>query len=123
MRPVPPTTVCEGTQVRRAAGESVIHRWNRHAAIYCFASRLQPEVEIHSMIDRMAVGRIGGRQAGKVFKIDLDAVGFLLGRCAEVSERREALPVLGPRLLQGRTAEAGAGLCVLPRKPDQSAGE
>ena len=76
-------------EVRRAAGESVVDRGNGDAGVHGFAGRLQPEVQIHGVIHRVAFRRIGRRHALEDVEVDLDAVRFLAGGGAKLGERRK----------------------------------
>src|SRR6516225_7126525 len=64
-------------QVRRAAREAVIHRWNRDAGIYRFAFRIQSKIQVASVVDGMTLCWIGSNQLLKNVEIDFDAVRLL----------------------------------------------
>lgn len=87
-------------QVRRTALEAVVHGWNQDTRIHRLAFRLKLKVQVHCVIDRVAIGGIWGNLSLKSVEIDFDSVR-LLHRCrAEVGQCCEALPVLGPGLIQ-----------------------
>src|SRR4051794_23173638 len=56
-------------QVRRTTGEAVVHGGNQHARIDCLARRFESEVQVHGVIDSVAVGRIWRIQALKIAEI------------------------------------------------------
>ena len=64
----------EGAEIGRFSGEAVVDRGQNHAGVNRLGVRLEPEVEIHRVVNVVAAGGIRRRQVLEDVVIDLDAV-------------------------------------------------
>ena len=107
----PPWPVCrlwladfQRARVRRTAGKAVVHRRNQYPRIHRLACRLELKVQVHGVIDRVAIGWIGRSQSFKVAEIDFDTVRLLdsLPRGSRLTLRRSSSPLVWVHTIASR---------------------
>jgi len=77
----------QGAEVRSTARKVFVDGGDHNARVHGFAIRLQHEVEIHGVVNGVAIDVVGRRQLLEDVEVELNGVGFLARRSLELLQR------------------------------------